>query len=337
MKSKLPQRWAHRSGSYYYRPRKHEMPFFEGRTWFRLGKTYPEALHEYAARLDLQSGDELSGVIDRYTGEVLIKRKPATQQSYLPALARLREILGHNKVSLIVPQLVYQYIDHIAKVHTMNIANLDLKVLNQVLDSAVRWGATDRNRIKGEVSYFGKRDGLQKERTRYVEDWELQEWSAVATPMQRAFAAICLLTGARKGDILSIHRNDITPHMLTIKSSKTGRPIVFRMTDALREAIAQAVDSQPASSVWLFCNRKGQCYVNDKGITPVFDQAWRRSMKRAIEQTKLEESFTRHDLRAKVGSDADSDERAQQLLGHTSASMTRKHYRRKTQIVDPTR
>ena len=55
----------------------------------------------------------------------------------------------------------------------------------------------------------------------------------------------------------------------------------------------------------------------------------------AIEQTALEEPFTRHDLRAKVGSDADSDARAQALLGHESTQMTRKHYRRRVPLITP--
>lgn len=43
--------------------------------------------------------------------------------------------------------------------------------------------------------------------------------------------------------------------------------------------------------------------------------------------------FTEHDLRAKVGSDAESLERAQQLLTHASASTTKRIYRRKPEIV----
>jgi integrase len=63
--------------------------------------------------------------------------------------------------------------------------------------------------------------------------------------------------------------------------------------------------------------------------------AWQRSMKKALMQTKLEESFTEHDLRAKVGSDVESDIDAQKLLAHADASTTRKHYRRKGSIMTP--
>ena len=57
--------------------------------------------------------------------------------------------------------------------------------------------------------------------------------------------------------------------------------------------------------------------------------------RKAIEHTRLEERFTEHDLRAKVGSDLDTDLQASELLAHSSAQLTRKHYRRKGQMVTP--
>ncbi len=47
------------------------------------------------------------------------------------------------------------------------------------------------------------------------------------------------------------------------------------------------------------------------------------------------ERFTEHDLRAKVGSDAESLARAQELLAHADAKMTEKFYRRKPQKITP--
>lgn len=336
-RTKLPERWAHKHGAYYYRPREHEKPAFDGKAWFRLGKSYPEALRTFAERKEIETGDTLGSVCDRYTIEALPSLKPQTQQSYLRALERIKRGIGPNKIGLIKPQLVYQYMEHIKEEHGMNSANIDLKVMNGVLDHAIRWGLVEGNAIKGNVRYYGKRDGLQKERSRYVEDWELAEWSQVATPVQRAFAALVLLTGARKGEILRIKRSDIKDNHLVIKSSKTGKESMFVITAALRDAIDAALRIHKKPSFWLLPNRSGQCYINDEGASKSFDQGWRRSMKQAIATTKLEQSFTRHDLRAKVGSDADSDERAQQLLGHSNPNMTRKHYRRRIPIITPTR
>jgi integrase len=47
---------------------------------------------------------------------------------------------------------------------------------------------------------------------------------------------------------------------------------------------------------------------------------------RAAQETKIIERFTEHDLRGKVGSDAESLERARQLLGHADSKITERVY-----------
>jgi len=56
-------------------------------------------------------------------------------------------------------------------------------------------------------------------------------------------------------------------------------------------------------------------------------------MKKALRLTSLEESFSEHDLRGKVGSDVDTDVEAQEQLGHSDTKTTRKHYRRRGSVV----
>ncbi len=331
----MPKRWAYQHGAYYYRPHPSEKDVFGGKSWYRLGSSYPDALREFARLKDVEAGELLSGAIDRYETERLPRLSPQTQSSYSASLKRIRGVMGHNRVAKLSAHFVYQYMDQVAKAHTMNVANADLKVLNGLLDASVRWGIVERNAIKGEVSYFGKRDGLRKVRDRYVEDWELAAWQSVASPQQAAFAAVVMLTGARKSDTLRIMESHVKDGMLTILNSKTGQDAHYPITEALQEAIQQARAAKPRPSLYLFANHKGGCYVSENGRCESFDRAWRKSMTRAIEKTDLELSFTRHDLRAKVGSDAENERRAQELLGHTDPSMTRRHYRRGKRIIRP--
>jgi integrase len=58
-------------------------------------------------------------------------------------------------------------------------------------------------------------------------------------------------------------------------------------------------------------------------------------MKRLLRDTDIEERFTEHDLRGKVGSDIVSVERAADLLGHASKEITKRHYRRKPEVLSP--
>jgi len=66
---------------------------------------------------------------------------------------------------------------------------------------------------------------------------------------------------------------------------------------------------------------------------PGFKNNWQRSMKKALRLTSLEESFSEHDRRGKVGSDVDTDVEAQEQLGHSDTKTTRKHYRRRGSVV----
>jgi integrase len=56
-----------------------------------------------------------------------------------------------------------------------------------------------------------------------------------------------------------------------------------------------------------------------------------------LAETKITQRFTEHDLRGKVGSDAESLERARQLLGHADSKITERVYRRKPELIRPLR
>ncbi len=62
---------------------------------------------------------------------------------------------------------------------------------------------------------------------------------------------------------------------------------------------------------------------------------WQRLMHRVIEETKVENRFPEHDLRAKCASDATSLEPARALLSHADARTTDAIYRRKPEVVKP--
>ncbi len=85
----------------------------------------------------------------------------------------------------------------------------------------------------------------------------------------------------------------------------------------------------------MFCTRQGKPYVKEDGTANAFDSLWQRFMARALKETKLEERFTEHDLRAKCASDAESLERARELLAHADAQTTRRFYRRAPDRVRP--
>jgi hypothetical protein len=111
---------------------------------------------------------------------------------------------------------------------------------------------------------------------------------------------------------------------------------VFTWTPELRAAIEMALDARPLDIArWLFCTREGESYVADDGTASSFGHIWGRFIDRVLAETKVTVRFKERDLCAKVASDADSLERARELLGHADTRLTKKVYIRKPTPIRP--
>ena len=85
---------------------------------------------------------------------------------------------------------------------------------------------------------------------------------------------------------------------------------------------------------WVFCTDEGECYVDQETwLTTNFNSVWKRFMDRVLKETEVKERFAERDIRAKVGSDAETVEKAAHILGSASPRIVRKHYRRKPDVI----
>lgn len=159
----------------------------------------------------------------------------------------------------------------------------------------------------------------------------------------QAYVRIKLLTGMRRGDLLRITMSDlqddgihVTPHKTL---NTTGKRLIIEWSEELREAVAMAKATRPVKiSPFLFCNRRGESYYNETtGRAGGWDSMWRGFSERVLTETKVEEKFTEHDLRAKCASDALTLEHARSLLSHADSKITERVYRRKPERVKPLR
>ena len=100
----------------------------------------------------------------------------------------------------------------------------------------------------------------------------------------------------------------------------------------------QSISRNDAQLEWVASTKHGDGYFDEQtGQASGWDSMWQRFMARLLKETKITERFTEHDLRGKVGSDAESLERARQLLGHADSKITERVYRRKPELVRPLR
>ncbi|MGE0383470.1 MAG: tyrosine-type recombinase/integrase [Gammaproteobacteria bacterium] len=329
----LPKRWCLRHGAYYYQVPSALRGLWDNKTWFRLGKTLPEAYRTWANRIELHANARTIGdLLDRYACEVVPTKAAATQRSNELALPRLKSTFGHMMIADLRPVHVYGYLDRRGKIARTS-ANREIEVLSHTYTKAIEWGLTDNHPIKGKVRKLST-----PPRTRYIEDWELIEAITVAPPTVAAYIGVKLLTGLRQSDLLRLRVQDIRDDGIHVATRKTRRPLIIEMTPALDVAINRAKAARPKDiAPWLFCTRKGQCFVSEEGRVSAWKSLWQRFMARVLKKTKVTERFTEHDLRAKCASDAATLEHAQQLLAHANSSTTRRIYRRAPERVRPLR
>lgn len=327
----LPARWRLKHGAYYYRVPEDSRELWDGKSEFRLGKTLHEAYRAWADRTEaLSDARTMADLLDRYALEVVPGKSPKSQESNRLSIRRLRPVFGRMPIIAVRPRHGYQFRDKVTKKHGAASANRDLEVLSHSLSKAVEWGLIDRNPIKGQI-----RKNKISRRSRYVEDWEIEEAMNVAPQILKSYIIIKLLTGLRRGDLLRIRLQDLKQDGIHVEISKTRNKQVIQWTSELIDCINLAVRTRSDSeSEWIFCNRDGNCYVNENGMANGFDSLWQRFMKRVIDKTKVVERFQEKDLRKKTASDMDLDA-AQKLLGHTSSDTTKRHYRLLAEVVSP--
>lgn len=333
----LPERWCYRHGAYYYRVPPGLEPLWNNKKMFRLGKQLHEAYKVWAERLEGHIKHNTIGqLLDRYACEVTPAKAPKSQSADHYHIKKIRPVFGDMGLMAIQPQHVYKYADkRTAKVA----ARREIALLSHAFTKAVQWGYISKHPFKGEIRLDG-----EKPRTRYIEDWEIIECLALSHLRKagsvraiQAYIRCKLLTGLRRGDLLRLRISDVREGELRVNTHKTGKPIIYEITEALGNAIEEARLARPVDiSPYLFCNKLGRPYIDEKtGDASGWNSMWQRFMKRVLDETKVTERFTEHDLRAKVGSDAESLERARQLLAHADSKITNRVYRRKPEIIAP--
>lgn len=334
----LPKRVYEHYGSYrFHQPNGEKI---------NLGRDYPRAIAKWAQLVGRVGPMTTMGeVMDRYLMEVAPMKAPRTYRDNVAEMRRVRAFFGALEPDAITPQMIYSYMDERGALVR---ANREVSLLSSVFQQAIKWGKASTNpcRVVDRNPEFP--------RDNPVSDAELQLLLEVASPMLRAYLQIKYLTGLRKGDILQLKRENLREDGLYVTPSKnlrrhprTGEIVrkkerLYTWTEELRDAVARALATQRVSSVFIFANRYGQSYYDaDRGQSWVFNNIWKRAMRRAAklaaERKQAFRRFTEHDIRAKAGTDAqEASGEGAKLLGNTPAQFE-KAYRRGVEKVTPLR
>lgn len=214
----------------------------------------------------------------------------------------------------------------------------------QYLKAAWNWGSQRYAQVPQLNPCEGVTLNKEESRTRYVEDWEyelvqdiiLQTTRSPYLAIMMELAYLCRL---RASEVRNLKHHDIKVGYLRIQRGKGSLGELTRISPRLQAALDAAKRIYPNAPVPI----SGAYLLHDKNGLKIsknrFDSAWQRVMEKAKEtgaevngqQTKLEESFTFHDLKAKGTTD-----HTEQWAGHKSEK-ARQVYIRRLREIDATR
>jgi integrase len=315
----LPDRVYFKHSAYYF--------VTAANKWIPIGKDFGQAMTLWATLVQPVVGKcRLGAVMDAYIKEQLPARKPRTQADYLSSIAMLRPVFGEMWPEDVLPQHIYGYM----RLRNAPVrANRDVAVLSNVMTQAVRMGLINSNPCK-QV-----RRNEEHPCTREVLDSEIHAFFPYCPPWLQAYIRLKLLTGLRQGDMLKFRLDQLREDGLFVETGKRGKRLLFTWSPDLIAAIEviKALRHR-VTSLYLFNSPRNGTKLSTSG----FKSAWVRAMKKALESGALSMSFAENDLRAKVASEAvELGQDATRLLGHSSDAVTKRHYERGTQKVEPLR
>lgn len=316
----LPPRVYIKHGSYYY--------VDQNNKWHRLAPSseYAKAMAEWTNLTNpARKAQTMHQVFDRYMVEIAPKKSPASYKKNIYQMKEIREVFGDMNPNDITPVDIYRYLDYRA-INAPVSANREKSLLSHVFSMAIRWGIVRDNPCRNVKRL------TEKPRDRYIEDYEYIEVRKVAPPNIQLLMDFAYLTGQRVGDILTIKLSDISEEGIKIEQNKTKTRIVIQWSDTLRTCVdrIRKLSHSSVSSFSLFSNTKGLPLLYD-----TFSTMWLKTMKKALANGVLKESFTFHDIRAKAATDSKNKIDASALLGHTDIRLTERVYNRKAKKVLP--
>jgi integrase len=336
----LPKRVYEHHGSYRYHQPDGEK--------INLGRDYKQAIAKWAELTEARIGPlpTMAHVMDRYLMQVAPMKAPATFRDAVREIANLRSAFGNMEPDAVEPKLIYAYMD---KRNAPTRANRELSRLSDIFHAAIRWGAASNNPcllVKRTPEFPRSND---------ISDEDLAFFRSVCTPLLQTYIDIKYLTGLRKGDILTLRRDQlkdkgiyVEPRKNLRRHPKTGQIVrkkarMYEWTPELRAAIDAALAlPRRTGSLFVFAQRNGQSYYDtDKGRANTFEGYWRRAMvkamKLAAKQGIVFSRFTEHDIRAKAGTDEQAATgQGAKLLGNTPGQFERA-YNRGVENVTPLR
>jgi integrase len=179
---------------------------------------------------------------------------------------------------------------------------------------------------------------------------EADVWDAVyaagCEDLRNAMDLSCL-TAQRPADVRKVKRGDIQCDALKVTQGKTKKILRIRLTSGgLRTGLGMCIDrllvrAQACKSGHLICTEDG-APLTAKMLRGRYDKALAAAAAAAEANDNADlaeriKQFQFRNIRPKAGSEIESLAGASELMGHTNQAITKRVYRRKGEVVNPTK
>jgi integrase len=309
----LPQRMYLVCGTYWFVPK--------GAPKVKLGRDLAEALAKYGALVGGSwAGRTMGDIIDRYRAEVLpLKRSATTRADQAKALDRLKLTFGAMLPDNITARHCYLYQDGRRGADGKPVpvaARHEVQLLGHVFAKAIRWGKASVNPARGLD--LGPRAA---QRAQVTID-QVAAVRAIANERMQVAIDLAVSTGQRRGDLLTLKREQLTDAGIVFTQSKTGKRVLIEWSADLKAITDRAKALKPdIPNEYVLRKRNGRPYSEDG-----FSAIWQRLMAKHAAAGGVRFSF--HDLRSVSADGAATAEEARDRLGHASVETTKRHYLR---------
>jgi len=266
--------------------------------------------------------------LDRYMEEVSVLKSKGTHDREQARAAALKERLGEYSLAAISPDLVAKYRDRrLADGKSNDTVRLELALLSHLFRIATReWRLGLTYNPVSQVRKPSPGKGRNRRLTPDEERRFLKAVDAHRNPMFRWVVRIALLTGMRRGEILSLRRGqiDLKRRVVRLEKTKNGDsrivPLSREATKLFREALEHPMHRHADTSL-LFYGEPGK---DGRRRSYAINKSWARAVKRA----KLED-FRFHDLRheavSRLVEAGLSDQQVSAISGHRSMQMLKRY------------
>jgi integrase len=237
----------------------------------------------------VQSEYTFKEIFDKFLEDYAKKRKKTWKEDQ-NIYSRYLAILVNKKLSVITRSDIEKLHHNIGDTNGIYAANHALALIRTVFNKAISWGWKGANPCS-EVKKF-----KEKSRERFLQGNELPRFFEALDkePNEkfRVFFYICLLTGARRSNVLSMNWNDINLDCGTwcIQETKNGDPQTIPLSDEAINILKRIMASR--TNDWVFPST-----TSASGHVKEPKKVWKRVLKMAgIKDLRI------HDLRRTLGS-----------------------------------